>query len=288
MSIPASFDYHTASTVPEAIELLQRYGDDAKLLAGGHSLLPMMKLRLAQPEHIIDIGTIPGLAYVRQEQDAIAIGALTTYTTIVQSDVLRQQYPLLVEGCEEVGDRQVRNRGTIGGSIAHADPAGDLPGILLALKATIVMQGPEGIRSQAIDDFLQDAFTTQLEPDEIITEIRLPVLPQRTGTAYLKLANRASHYAITGCAAVITVDEQNICTDASIAITGAGAQTTRARQAEVEVKGKQLDAGRIQAAAELAPEDLEVIADIHGSAEYRRAMTKVIVRRTLLQAVARV
>lgn len=172
MSLPAVFDYHPAKSVDEAIALLQQYGDDAKLLAGGHSLLPTMKLRLAQPAHLVDIGKIGGLSYIREENGAFAVGAMTTYTTIERSEVLSRHFALLPEGISVIGDPQVRNRGTIGGSIAHSDPAADMPGIVLALKADILVQGPNGVRTIKADDFFKGMFETALQPDEIITEIR--------------------------------------------------------------------------------------------------------------------
>src|SRR5579885_1799385 len=191
MSIPAAFDYHVAKTVDEAIALLQEHGGEAKLLAGGHSLLPTMKLRLAQPGHLIDLGRIGGLSYIREENGYVAIGALTTYSKIERSDLLARRFALLPEGTALIGDQQVRNRGTIGGSVAHADPAADMPGMVLALKAIIVARGPSGQREINADDFFQDLFTTALAENEVVTEIRLPLLPAHSGSAYEKLANRA-------------------------------------------------------------------------------------------------
>src|SRR6266571_3251954 len=169
MSIPAAFDYHPATSVNEAIALLQQYGDDAKLLAGGHSLLPTMKLRLAQPGHLIDLGRISGLSYIHEEDGAVAVGAMTTYATIARSDVIGQHFALLPEGIEQIGDQQVRNRGTIGGSVAHSDPAADMPGIVLALKADILVQGASGVRTIRADDFFLGLFETALQPGELIT-----------------------------------------------------------------------------------------------------------------------
>src|SRR6266699_1060646 len=168
MSVPAAFDYHRATTVGEAIALLQQYGDEAKILAGGHSLLPTMKLRLAQPAHLVDIGRISGLSYIREDNGVVAVGAMTTYSTIERSDVLRKHFALLPEGTALIGDQQVRNRGTIGGSIAHSDPAADMPGIVLALKADIVVQGPGGSRTIKADDFFLDLFATALETGEVV------------------------------------------------------------------------------------------------------------------------
>lgn len=287
MSVPAVFDYHPAKTVEEAISLLQQYGDEAKVLAGGHSLLPAMKLRLSQPGHLIDIGRIDGLSYIREEADAIVIGSMTTYTTIERSDLLRRNFPLMVEATELIGDQQVRNRGTIGGSIAHFDPASDMPGVVMALKGEIVVQGPKGTRTIKADDFFVGTFTTALEPDELVTAIRFARLPGHTGTAYKKLANKASHYAITGCAAVISLNGDGTCTSASIAITGAALQTERARTVEAALTGKKLDESIVAEAASHAADGLELVSDIHGSEEYRRQMTGVVTRRAIALALER-
>ncbi|GCE46645.1 carbon-monoxide dehydrogenase medium subunit [Thermosporothrix hazakensis] len=288
MSIPAAFDYHPAQTVDEALSLLQQYGDDAKILAGGHSLIPAMKLRLAQPEHLVDIGRIQGLSYIKEEQDTIAIGALTTYTQIERSDLLQQYFPLMVECASIIADQQVRNRGTIGGSIAHADPAGDMPGVILALKGEIVVQGPGGKRTIAADDFILGAFETALEPDEIVIELRFARPPAHTGSAYQKLANQASHYAIVGSAVVLTLDANKTCTAASVVITGASMKTERSRAVEQALIGKQLDTATITDAASHAADELELVSDIHGSEEYRKQMASVIVRRTINSALERI
>jgi len=287
MSVPAAFDYHRAATVDEAIALLQQYGDEAKLLAGGHSLIPAMKLRLSQPEHLIDIGRLQGLSYIRVDGGVVAIGALTTYTQIEHSDVLRQQLPILPECASVIADQQVRNRGTLGGSVAHSDPASDMPGVVLALKGELVAQGPKGTRTIKADDFFIGTFTTALEPDEILTELRFAIPAPRTGSAYEKLANKASHYAVAGCAAVVTLDNDGTCTSASIAITGAGLQTTRASAVEAALVGKKLDAAAATEAASHADEGLDLVEDIHGSKEYRRQMTAVITRRAILRAAER-
>lgn len=287
MSIPAAFDYHVAKTVDEAIALLQEHAGEAKLLAGGHSLLPTMKLRLAQPGHLIDLGRIDGLSYIREENGYVAIGALTTYNKIERSDVLARRFALLPEGTALIGDQQVRNRGTIGGSVAHADPAADMPGMVLALKAIIVARGPNGQREINADDFFQDLFTTALEENEIVTEIRLPLLPAHSGSAYEKLANRASHYAVAGCAAVVTLNDDNTCASASVVITGASVKPTRATAVENALAGKTLDEATIAAAASHAADGLELIEDIHGSKAYRAQMAGVMVKRALLRALER-
>ncbi len=287
MSVPAVFDYHPAQSVDEAIALLQQYGDEAKILAGGHSLIPAMKLRLSQPTHLIDLGRIADLSYIREEGNVVAIGTMTTYTTLARSELLRQRFPLIVDAASVLGDQQVRNRGTLGGSIAHSDPAGDMPGIILALKAEIVVRGPSGSRTIAADDFFVGTFETALTPDEIVTEIRLPLPAAHTGSAYMKLENKASHYAITGCAAVVSLDASGDCSLVSLTITGASTQTVRAAAAEAVLRGKQLNDAAITDAASHAADGMEVVSDIHGSTDYRRQMTAVIVKRALLKALER-
>ncbi|GHO45650.1 FAD binding domain-containing protein [Ktedonospora formicarum] len=287
MSIPAAFDYHPAKTVDEAIELLQQYGDEAKLLAGGHSLIPAMKLRLSQPEHLIDISKIQELAYIREEGDVIAIGALTTYTQVERSELLRKVFPLMPECASHIADQQVRNRGTMGGCIAHADPSADMPGVILALKAELVIQGPNGKRTIPADDFILGTFETALEPNEMLVELRFPKSPARTGSAYIKLSNRASHYAIAGCAAVISLDSDGTCSSASVVVTGSAMQTTRASATEAALVGKQLTDDVIAEATSHAADGLELVGDIHGSPEYRRQMTAVIARRTIKSAIER-
>src|SRR2546421_9168013 len=256
MSLPAEFDYHPAQSVDEALALLQQYGDEAKLLAGGHSLLPTMKLRLAQPGHLIDLGRISGLSYVREENGAVAVGAMTTYTVLAQSDLIRKHFPILIEGIAVIGDPQVRNRGTIGGSIAHSDPAADMPGMVLALKADILVQSAQGGRTIKADDFYTGMFETALQPNEIVTEIRFPIPSGRTGSAYMKLENKASHYAIAGCAAVVSLDTDGSCTSASVVITGAAEKPTRASGVESPLVGKKLDEVTVAGAATHAVEGL--------------------------------
>jgi aerobic carbon-monoxide dehydrogenase medium subunit len=311
MSVPAAFDYHPATSVDEAIALLQQYGDDAKLLAGGHSLLPTMKLRLAQPAHLIDLGKIKELSYIRDDGDAIAVGAMTRYVDIERSDLIKQHFTLLPEGVDLIGDQQVRNWGTIGGSIAHSDPAADTPGMVLALKADIVAKGPNGTRTIKADDFFMDLMQTALQPDEVITEIRFPKPAAHTGSAYTKLANRASHYAVVGCAAVMSFDNDGACTAASVVITGASVKPSRAHAVEAALVGKKregeseggiggllhrvgeaisgnkLDEDAIADAASVAADGLELVSDIHGSKEYRSEMSAVMARRAIAKAVER-
>ncbi len=287
MSVPAAFDYHVAQSVDEAIALMQQYGDDAKFLAGGHSLLPTMKLRLAQPAHLIDLGRIQGLSYIREEDGAVAVGAMTTYVTLERSDAIQRYFALLPEGIAQIGDQQVRNRGTIGGSVAHSDPAADTPGMVLALKADILAQGANGVRTIKADDFFQDLFQTALEPGEVLTEIRFARPAARTGSAYEKLPNKASHYAVVGCAAVVTLDTDGTCTSASVVITGASVKPTRASAVEAALVGKKLDAATIAAATSNAADGMEMVGDIHGSKEYRAQMAGVMAKRAIARAAER-
>ncbi len=287
MSVPAAFDYYPATSVDEAISLLQQHGDDAKLLAGGHSLLPTMKLRLAQPGVLIDIGRINGLSYIREENGVVAVGALTTYATMARSDVLRQHFALLVDAASVLGDPQVRNRGTIGGAIAHADPAADMTAIVMALKADIVVKGTNGERTIKADDFFVDIFTTALDPGEIVMELRFAVPPAHTGSAYMKLENKASHYAVVGCAAVITLGNDGTCSAASLTVTGAAVKPARASAVESALVGKKLDEASVADAASHAADGLELVSDIHGSQAYRGDMTKVMMRRAIQKAAER-
>ncbi len=285
MSVPAPFDYHTAATVDEAIALLQQYGDEAEVLAGGHSLIPAMKLHLSQPEHVVDIGRIRGLSYIREEGNAIVIGALTTHAQIERSDLLRSHFVVLPMCASLIADQQVRNRGTIGGSLALADPASDMPAVVLALKGEIVTQGPNGRRTIKADNFFTGAFATALEPNEILSEVRFATPPARTGSAYEKLANKAFHSALAGCAASISLGGDGTCSSASLVITGAATRITRASTVEAALVGKKLDQTTVAEVASHAADGLELVSDIHGSQDYRRQMASVVTRRAILRAL---
>lgn len=284
--IPGAFEYHAPASVAEAVGLLAEHGENAKILAGGHSLLPLMKLRLAQPEIVIDLCKISDLSYIRRNGGALSIGAMTTYSEIESSADVNSAAPALAEAARLVADRQVRNMGTIGGCLAHADPAGDLPAIILALGAQIVTSSSGPHRTIAADDFFVDLFTTALQPNEIINEIQIPALPAGTGTAYAKFANKASHYAIIGVAAVITASG-GTCQSVRIGITGAGSKATRATAAENALTGGSLDDASIKAAAQMAGEGIDFNDDIHASAEYRAHLIQVYAERALLEAASR-
>jgi carbon-monoxide dehydrogenase medium subunit len=266
--IPAPFDYVRAGTPAEAIEALGAH-EDAKLLAGGHSLLPMMKVRLARPELLVDLAGLDELRYVRAEGDALAIGALTTHAQLATSDLVRQDAPLLAHSASLVGDPQVRHRGTIGGSLAHADPAADLPMAVLALGATLVLQGPDGRRDLAADDFFTGYFDTALGERELIVEVRVPRRPG-AGWGYEKFVRRANDWAIVGVAT----------TDGRVALANMGPTPLRASAAEAA-----LAAGATVAdAAALAAEGTEPVADLHADPEYRRHLARVLTRRALAAA----
>jgi carbon-monoxide dehydrogenase medium subunit len=283
---PAQFEYHTPGTVKEALDLLGRLKDDAKLLAGGHSLIPAMKLRLAQPKHLIDLRRIPGLSGIREEGSTLAIGAMTTHYVIESSSVLKSRCPLLPEVAGQIGDPMVRNMGTIGGSLAHADPAADYPAAVIALGAEIVAEGPRGRRTIKVDDFFKGLMTTALGPDEILVEVRVPACGPKVGCAYMKFPHPASRFAVVGVAAVLTLDGGKV-SKAGVGITGAGTRAVRAKGVEAVLAGKALDAAAIQAAAEKAPDGVDVQADLQGSVEYKTHLLKVFARRAIEAAASR-
>ena len=282
----AAFDYHAPSTLPEALTLL---GDNpnSKILAGGHSLIPMMKLRLAEPDALIDLGGVDGLSYVRETGGGgLAIGAMTTYYDVMTSGAVRANAPVIAEAAAQVADPQVRNMGTVGGSLSHADPAADLPAVMLALGAELAATSAGGDRVISADDFFVDLFTTALGAGEILTEIRVPAAASGTGAAYAKMANKASHFAIVGAAASVTV-ANGVCSAARIGITGAGASAYRARESESRLVGSDLSEGAVFSAAGHAADGVEMNEDIHASAEYREHLTKVFALRAIKAAIAR-
>jgi aerobic carbon-monoxide dehydrogenase medium subunit len=284
--IPSEFQYFAPGTVDEAVGLLQQHGDDAKILAGGHSLLPAMKLRLAQPGVLIDVGKIESLKGIAVDGN-VTIGAGTTYHAIETSDSVRAACGVLAECVGQIGDIQVRNRGTIGGSLAHADPAADLPAVALALGATVNAKGPSGDRTIGADDLFVEMLTTALDPNEIITSVTFPALGKGEGAAYAKLRHPASRYAIVGVAAYVRLGGDGNVAAARIAVTGAGPKATRQTDAEAALSGSSGDEAAVAAAADKSGEGMDYLGDIHASEEYRRAMVKVYTRRALTQALAR-
>lgn len=285
--ISSAFAYHAPTSVAEAVDLLTEHGEDAKLLAGGHSLIPLMKLRLAEPGVLIDLGKIADMAYIRESDGGgLAIGAMTTYAALEPSDAVRRRAPVLADAARQVADAQVRNMGTIGGSLAHADPAGDLPAVAIALNAELITSSQGGHRLIGVDDFFVDLLTTALEPAEILNEIRIPALAPRSGSAYAKFGNKASHYAIVGVAAVVTLASDGSCAAASIGVTGAGPNAVRAGDAEAALVGSALSDDAISAAASAAGNGIEFNEDVHASAEYRAHLTAVYAERAIRAAIA--
>ncbi len=283
---PNRFEYFAPASLEEALSLLFTYQDEAKLLAGGQSLLSLMKLRLANPKYLIDLGRIADLKYIRDDGDTIVIGALTTYAEINGSDLLRRNCALLPKTASVVGDVQVRNRGTIGGSLAHADPAGDLPATIVALEAQIKAVSPRRERWIKADEFFLGFLTTALEPDEIVSEIRVPVLTE-TKTAYLKAARTKSGFAVAGIAVCIRLDDGGICQGITIGVTGLGDKAYRAHQVEKSLRGKRLESNLIEQAAIGVTDGIDVIEDINGSKEYRSHLARVYTVRAIESALKR-
>jgi carbon-monoxide dehydrogenase medium subunit len=281
---PASFEYFAARSVEEALDLLSKHGEDAKLLAGGHSLIPAMKLRLASPRTLIDLGTVPGLRGVRVDGDTLAIGALTVHADVASSDLVGRRIPALADAARVIGDVQVRNRGTIGGSVAHADPGADFPVILTALGASFVAVSPTASRTIPVDGFFVDFFTTALKPNEVLTEIRIPLPPSGTGTAYHKMAHPASGYVVVSAGALVRLDASGRCASARIAIGGVASGPLRAKATETALEGQPLTAKTIAEAAAKAAEGSDPVEDLYASVEYRRHMATVLARRAIEQA----
>jgi carbon-monoxide dehydrogenase medium subunit len=278
---PSEFEYYRASTIDDAVKLLGEH-PDSKILAGGHSLLPAMKLRLAMPAALIDIGRIDSLMGITVN-GGVTIGALTTYRQIEESQELRSRLPILAETANIVGDPQVRALGTIGGSLAHSDPAADFPAVILALGGSVKAVGPAGERTISADDLFVDLLTTSLAENEVLTEIQFPALNGTTGMAYEKHAHPASGYAVVGVAAVLGTNN-GVCQSARIAVTGAASKATRATATEVAITGQPLNADTIANAASLAADGLEVNGDIYASAEYRAHLVRVYAKRALTRA----
>ena len=283
---PVPFEYHRASSVEEAVALLGRFGESAKLIAGGHSLLPLMKLRLAEPRHLVDIRRIPALSGVREEDGALIIGAATPHQILERSPIVQKRLPIVSEAAAQIGDVQVRNMGTIGGSLAHADPAADLPAVMLALGAELTVVGPKGKRTVPVDGFFVKLFTTTLDPGEVLTEVRIPLPEAGSGGAYAKFPHPASRYAVVGVAAVVTVSGGKISA-ARVAITGVGAKPVRATGAEGALVGQGIDAKVVGAAADRAVDGLTVRSDPRMDPDYWKALAVTYTRRAVATALNR-
>ena len=284
--IPAGFDYIAAKNLDDAIALLAKHKDDAKILAGGHSLLPAMKLRLMQPRVLIDLGRIKELSYIKEEGGQLRIGAMTTHFQVETSDVVRRACPLLTETATQLGDMQVRNKGTIGGSVAHSDPAADWPAAILALDAEVVATSAKGDRVIKATDFFVEMLTTDLQPGEILREIRIPAGKGKTAQAYVKVRHPASGFAVVGVAVNLSVDGGK-CQSAAIGITGVAPKAYRATNVENALKGNPLDAKTLAAAAAHASDGMDVNSDLYASAQYRTQLAAVYTRRALETAAGR-
>jgi aerobic carbon-monoxide dehydrogenase medium subunit len=281
---PAKFAYAAPRSLEEAVGLLNT--EDSKILAGGHSLLPLMKLRLAQPRLLVDIGRIPGLSYTRRENGVLAIGAMTSYRDIGLSPEVAAAAPVLVDAVHEVGDPQVRAKGTLAGALAHADPAGDLPAVSLALGGTVRVVGPSGERDLDLDSFFVDMLTTALGEKEIIREVRLKAQPAGAGAAYQKFDQPASHYALTGVCAVISLSGGTI-SSARIGVTGVGPKAYRPTAVEQALVGKAAEEEAVKAAVQTVADGIDVQGDIHASPDYRAHLARVLTRRAVLEAAGR-
>jgi aerobic carbon-monoxide dehydrogenase medium subunit len=285
--IPGQFDYHAAATLEEAISLLQQYGDDAKVMAGGQSLIPLMKMRLAQPAHVVDINRVSGLSDIIDDGNWLTIGALTRESALEASEAVRTTFPMLLDTAKVIADPLVRNLATVGGNIVHADPANDHPATMLAYRAEVVAHGPNGDRTIPVDDFFVDAFETALAPDEILTAIRIPAPAALTGGAYVKFERKVGDYAIAAAAAQISLDPDGTISQAGLALTNLAYAMARSTRAEEALRGQPANDDTFQQAATIAAEDCDPAADLRGSVDYKRAMAKTMTLRALRLAALR-
>ncbi|HLJ61058.1 MAG TPA: xanthine dehydrogenase family protein subunit M [bacterium] len=285
--IPASFSYHRPASISEASTLLAKYGDDAKILSGGQSLIPLMKLRLASPPHIVDINRIPGLTYLEERNGVLRIGALVRESDLEKSELVRTRYPILHDTSRMIADPIVRNLATVCGNLAHADPANDHPATILALGAEIVATGPRGERTIPASGFFTGPFTTALAPGEILTEIRVPAPPARSGGAYLKLERKVGDFATAAVAVQLTLAPDGTCQRVGIGLTNVGLTPIKAVRAEAALEGKRPDEATIARAAQLAAEESEPAEDLRGSEAYKRDLVRVFTARALRKALER-
>src|SRR5271154_5198915 len=282
--IPPAFEYLRPKTIPEAISFLQQYGDDAKILSGGQSLIPMMKFRLARPGYLIDINRISGLSHIKEEGGFLRIGGLTREAQLEDSVLIQSKYPIIFDTARVIADPQVRNMATLAGNLAHGDPANDHPATMLALGAQVVAVGPKGERVLPIESFFITLFTTELQHDEIVSEIRIPVPPPRSAGAYLKLERKVGDFATAGVAVPLTMDGGGTCQKAGIGLTNVGATPVKASEAEESLRGKKLDEAAIAQASQLASDAAEPSSDLRGPAEYKKGLVKELTRRALARA----
>jgi carbon-monoxide dehydrogenase medium subunit len=285
--IPPSFEYLRPKTIPEAVRMLEQHGAEAKILSGGQSLIPMMKLRLARPGFLIDINRIAGLSYVKEEGGYLKVGGLTREAELEASPLVRTKYPILLDTAHVIADPQVRNMATVGGNLAHGDPANDHPATMTALGAQVVATGPKGERVISIENFFLSLFSTALQPEEILTEIRIPVPPARSGGAYFKLERKVGDFATAAVAAQLTLDEKGVCQKVGIGLTNVGPTPVKARKAEEFLRGKKLDEANIKQAAQLAADESTPSPDLRGPVEYKKGLVKELTKRALSRAVER-
>jgi carbon-monoxide dehydrogenase medium subunit len=285
--IPPAFEYLRPNTIPEAIALLQRHGEDAKILSGGQSLIPMMKLRIARPGYLVDINRISGLSYIKEEGGFLKIGGLTREAELESSPVIRAKYPILLDTAHAIADPQVRNLATVAGNLAHGDPANDHPATMLALGAQVVATGAHGERIIPIEEFFLSLFSTALQPGEILTEIRIPVPPARSGGAYFKLERKVGDFATAAVAAQVTADANGAAQNVGIALTNVGPTPIKAKKAEDFLRGKKLDEANMRQAGQLAADDAQPSSDLRGPAEYKKGLVKELAKRALSRAAER-
>ena len=285
--IPPVFEYLNPNQLSEAISLLQKHGEDAKILAGGHSLIPAMKLRFALPEYLIDISGIEGMDYLREEGGQLRIGAMTRESSLEESELISEKYPLLLDTVKMIADPQVRNMATVGGNLAHGDPANDHPATMIALRATVMVEGPKGSREIGIDDFFPEFFTTAMDPNEILTEIRIPTPPSKSGGAYLKIERKVGDFATAAVACQLCFDAAGAIEQIGIGLTNVGQTPIRSTKAEDLLRGETPNDNLLQEAGLLAADDSDPADDLRGSAGYKKALVNELTQRAIRISIER-
>ena len=285
--IPPPFEYLSPNQLSEAISLLQKHGENAKILAGGHSLIPAMKLRFALPEYLIDIGGIEGMDYLREEGGQLRIGAMTRESSLEDSELISKKYPLLLDTVKMIADPQVRNMATVGGNLAHGDPANDHPATMIALRATVMVEGPKGSREIGIDDFFPEFFTTAMDPNEILTEIRIPTPPSKSGGAYLKIERKVGDFATAAVACQLCIDAGGAIEQIGIGLTNVGQTPIRSIKAEDLLRGETPNDNLLQEAGLLAADDSDPADDLRGSAGYKKALVNELTQRAIRISIER-
>lgn len=285
--IPSKFTYHKAASLKDAIALSKELGEEAKYMSGGHSLLPMMKLRFANPEHIIDISKIQGLSYIKEDGDLLKIGALTTQSEMEYDELIKKKYSIFSDAIKLTADPSVRNIGTIGGNIAHGDAANDQPALMLAMRATVIAEGIDGQKSIPIDDFFHGFYMTALEPSDVLVEIQLPIAKKGNGGAYHKVERKVGDYATAGVAVHVEIDDNGICQEVGIGLTNVSAVPMRLDRGEALLRGKKITEDLIEQVGIVASEDCEPTSDLRGSEAYKRSIVNSITQRMIRLAIER-